>query len=543
MYTRCPECSTCFRVTERHLAIAKGKVRCGHCQLVFNATENAIDDLPVSQLTSKPASPKATVQSKQAEVIKSKASAKEEKITPAAKTEKVKPEKTKEKLTPAPEFKADATMIADIGNLDSDEMESINLDSVSEQASEMDDDIFDDSFDLNAAIDELTQATENKNTDNPFLQTSADKIKVKPDIEVKDEAEKYIPDQDNNSDVFDTDAYNATSAASVADIFNEMEGQMSLDINTPEEKNDNDNEDYDINSEFDFIQLDDDSEEDKTPATADNTEIADEFEIFEPETVGEQIKDVDDDKFDDDDDLDFELEETTSENKPEKAAAINEEALFDQVDLSDFNNSDVAEKIVIEDTNQESFSDLSIGKHSDDYEVPLHLRDELENLDTPSRRLFSPAVTIPLTIFLLLVSFSQLTYFRAHEIVNMMPSARPLLESFCETIGCYYSGPRDTKQIELISRDVRLHPKEKNALLISAAMINNAYFAQPYPDIHIRLSDISGNVVAERVFNAKTYMGKISNPFLLMKSKTPVHINFEVIDPGRDAINFEFTFL
>ena len=74
-------------------------------------------------------------------------------------------------------------------------------------------------------------------------------------------------------------------------------------------------------------------------------------------------------------------------------------------------------------------------------------------------------------------------------------------------------------------------------------MINNADFSQPYPDIHIRLSDISGNVIAERIFNAKTYMGKLSNPFLLMKSKTPVHINFEVVDPGKDAVNFEFTFL
>lgn len=52
MYTRCPTCSTCFRVTERHLAIAKGKVRCGQCQLVFNATEHSIDDLPVSDITS-----------------------------------------------------------------------------------------------------------------------------------------------------------------------------------------------------------------------------------------------------------------------------------------------------------------------------------------------------------------------------------------------------------------------------------------------------------------------------------------------------------
>ena len=63
------------------------------------------------------------------------------------------------------------------------------------------------------------------------------------------------------------------------------------------------------------------------------------------------------------------------------------------------------------------------------------------------------------------------------------------------------------------------------------------------PNIKIRLSDISGNIIAERIFNAKTYLKKMSNPFLLMKPKIPVHINFEVVDPGKDAVNFEFNFL
>lgn len=147
------------------------------------------------------------------------------------------------------------------------------------------------------------------------------------------------------------------------------------------------------------------------------------------------------------------------------------------------------------------------------------------------------------TIILLILSFSQLALFRSHDLVKQIPSSRPLLVTFCEAIGCHYSGPQDIKQIQLVSRDVRLHPKEKKALLISAAMINNAHFAQPYPNIHIRLSDISGNVIAERIFNSKTYMGKLSTPFLLMKPKTPVHINFEVVDPGSDAVNFEFNFL
>ena len=37
MRTRCPACSTAFRVTPEQLRLRAGKVRCGHCQAVFNA--------------------------------------------------------------------------------------------------------------------------------------------------------------------------------------------------------------------------------------------------------------------------------------------------------------------------------------------------------------------------------------------------------------------------------------------------------------------------------------------------------------------------
>ncbi len=45
--TRCPHCQTSFRVTDSQLATARGRVRCGACLEVFNATENWVDPTPV----------------------------------------------------------------------------------------------------------------------------------------------------------------------------------------------------------------------------------------------------------------------------------------------------------------------------------------------------------------------------------------------------------------------------------------------------------------------------------------------------------------
>jgi len=493
MYTRCPTCSTCFRVTDRHLAIAKGKVRCGQCQLVFNAPDNAIDDLPVNSLNTpvdkKPApsdTPIAETKIKKtATATPIKAKEKTEKIAKSVETKK--PKKT---LIAPPLFDADATMIADTATLDKE------------------DDVFDDNFDLDAAIDELTHATEDNEAKYDINATS----------EESTTAEQPTPAENESDDVFKTDAYDATNASSVTDILNEMEGQLSLNIDKP------------TNDDFEFIELDDETDN-LTQETEIHAETNDETlaKHFDIEELG----------------LDNELQDNNLENnKPESKSieenTIDEDELFDQVDLSDFQDSEIEEDIILED-----FPSVNIGQHSpdDENDIPLQLRNDIERLQAAPQRRLHPLLSLSFIIILLALSFSQLTFFRAHDLANLIPSTRPFLETFCQTVGCHYSGPHDTKQIQLLSRDVRLHPKEKKALLISAAMINNAPFAQPYPDIHIRLSDISGNIVAERVFNAKTYMGKLSNPFLLMKSKTPVHINFEVVDPGKDAVNFEFTFL
>jgi predicted Zn finger-like uncharacterized protein len=46
LYTRCPGCTTIFRVTEPQLALRDGQVRCGHCRTVFNGREQLISLAP-----------------------------------------------------------------------------------------------------------------------------------------------------------------------------------------------------------------------------------------------------------------------------------------------------------------------------------------------------------------------------------------------------------------------------------------------------------------------------------------------------------------
>src|SRR5689334_19006213 len=48
-YTRCPGCSTIFRVTPEQLALREGQVRCGHCRTVFDGNAHLISLAPNPQ--------------------------------------------------------------------------------------------------------------------------------------------------------------------------------------------------------------------------------------------------------------------------------------------------------------------------------------------------------------------------------------------------------------------------------------------------------------------------------------------------------------
>src|SRR6267142_6161770 len=57
MMTRCPSCSTVFRVTEQQLGAREGRVRCGRCDTLFDAIATLGPDPVTRPLQEKPSPP------------------------------------------------------------------------------------------------------------------------------------------------------------------------------------------------------------------------------------------------------------------------------------------------------------------------------------------------------------------------------------------------------------------------------------------------------------------------------------------------------
>lgn len=119
---------------------------------------------------------------------------------------------------------------------------------------------------------------------------------------------------------------------------------------------------------------------------------------------------------------------------------------------------------------------------------------------------------------------------------------RPWLDTACATLGCRLPLRRDTTALSLLSRDIRPHPSVEGALIVSATLRNDADFAQPYPFVDIALSDLDEKRIAMRRFAPREYLGDTRTIEQGIEPDTSIALVFEIADPGRDAVAFEFKF-
>ena len=142
----------------------------------------------------------------------------------------------------------------------------------------------------------------------------------------------------------------------------------------------------------------------------------------------------------------------------------------------------------------------------------------------------------------MLMFLIQTVYFKHNDLAHIS-TIRPWIETFCGYLSCSLNLPSDVKQLELVSQDIRSHPKVKSALLVTTTIINNARFAQAYPGLQITFTDLNGQRVAMRRFAPNEYLPPDVVQADGMPPNTPIQVELELMDPGSNAVNFEFDFI
>lgn len=200
--------------------------------------------------------------------------------------------------------------------------------------------------------------------------------------------------------------------------------------------------------------------------------------------------------------------------------------------------------------------DLALGAEPDKESIPSietpvgfgELADlRPEELAAPEEPAYTPRPAAKpwmkwLSVVLVLALIAQIIIWNRKTLIEV-PGMRPVVTALCTVAGCDIGARRDVTAIELVSHGIYSHPTVPDALMLKAEIANRAEFAQPYPVIQVDFSDIRGKAVALRRFGPSEYLDAASSPPSKMLPGETIPVILEVVDPGKHALAFEFSFL
>ncbi len=154
---------------------------------------------------------------------------------------------------------------------------------------------------------------------------------------------------------------------------------------------------------------------------------------------------------------------------------------------------------------------------------------------------FAPLLWFIGIMLLVAASIAQAIYYQRYQLIKN-PDFQQQVLTLCELIPCGESGFSNISQVKLLERNIFTHPVISNALMATGSFVNQASFAQAPPNMLVSLFDIQGNLIANRVFEPAEYLQNDKDLELLQVNKQ-VQFRLEIVDPGTDALTYEFEFL
>ena len=186
----------------------------------------------------------------------------------------------------------------------------------------------------------------------------------------------------------------------------------------------------------------------------------------------------------------------------------------------------------------------------DDESLALLEPEHLQAIDEPPVELVTVSDRFRLwkTIALLLSCIILLTGLAVQYVVYNM-NRLPQNSRFASvtSIVCQYAACPDSQVVDLTSiitqeLDVRTHPDTENALQVNFIFRNEAPREQLFPLVELNFNDISGHIVANRVFTREEYLPPEMALFTHMPAHSSIQVSLDLVDPGTEATGYSLVF-
>ena len=191
---------------------------------------------------------------------------------------------------------------------------------------------------------------------------------------------------------------------------------------------------------------------------------------------------------------------------------------------------------------QQEATEAETADAGQDRELPAELPpvidyEEEKTTGSPARLIWSGLI-----IILSVIALAQVAWFNRDRLLREYPELMPWTEKLCERLQCDLIRFRDLSAVKLLNREVRLHPRFVDALLVSATIVNQAEYIQPYPEIELVIYATTGQVISQGRFKPADYLGPDTRPAAGMPPGVPIHFVLELAGAAQQAVSFEFQF-
>ena len=138
------------------------------------------------------------------------------------------------------------------------------------------------------------------------------------------------------------------------------------------------------------------------------------------------------------------------------------------------------------------------------------------------------------------IGIAQTVYYQRYQLIEN-PRYQQQVVNLCRVLPCAESEFASPEQIRMLERNVFTHPIANDALMVTGAFSNQAPFTQQLPDMLISLFDSQGKLIANRLFAPSEYLLEDRDQ-RVFEPAAKVQFRLEIIDPGTDALTYEFEF-
>lgn len=186
-------------------------------------------------------------------------------------------------------------------------------------------------------------------------------------------------------------------------------------------------------------------------------------------------------------------------------------------------------------------SDLVLDENERNYIRRVIHVDRYENFRQEITRRFKASrhngLWISLSLLMVFVFWLQYTWINKDRL-SMNPDYRIWYERACNYINCPLPDYVNYDELEATNLVIRLHKKEKNALVVDALLRNNSIFRQPFPSLDLQFRNIKDKLLAHRQLKASEYLKGEMAGLRYIPPKTEVRLSLEIISPGDEAVSY-----